>query len=547
MYDQSVSPLRKPIPYEPRKNWIANGNMMVSNRGDFTSASSMTNGAFSLDRWRFGGTGVSATKQHLDTLQPAELIDSKSLKIASTSTASGYLVKYQRIEDYKLFQGQQVTYSAWVKSNNTNARLYAYDAVAILAEESGSSVHPGDGEWHKLVLTVTIPTNGSRLEVHVGIIGYPIPNTVSITTGDYFEFTGAKLEFGGDATPFIPQSLEQSYLECGTPDDTDDLGFARTVRPSIIVGSAPRKSWIINGDRIISQRQSYSSPVVFSGNGYFIDMYYGSIAGAGITGTVQRRALSTSEPGRYSTKLACTNTAGGGAYMTAHQRIEDYEILRGKTVTWSAWVKTNRSNWFKLRPSDGVTAPVKSNDIIGNETWQFLSHTFVVSTSATQLILTFGAHNSGADSGDYWELTNEKLEIGNQATPFEPRSYGEELSLAQRYFYNPCITTPTSAFIGKGTITDLTAGLHTAYVHVNLPVPMRTDPTVSYSSTSHFAMTASNYGTTTPISSIVYPGGSPSSVKTLRVYANSGLSGVGNVTDLICISSSGWMYFSAEF
>jgi len=35
MYDQSVSPLRKPIPYEPRKNWIANGNMMVSNRGDF--------------------------------------------------------------------------------------------------------------------------------------------------------------------------------------------------------------------------------------------------------------------------------------------------------------------------------------------------------------------------------------------------------------------------------------------------------------------------------------------------------------------------------
>ena len=37
-------------------------------------------------------------------------------------------------------------------------------------------------------------------------------------------------------------------------------------------------------------------------------------------------------------------------------------------------------------------------------------------------------------SGDTWKLTGVQLELGKVATPFEHRSYGEELALCQRYF-----------------------------------------------------------------------------------------------------------------
>lgn len=38
-------------------------------------------------------------------------------------------------------------------------------------------------------------------------------------------------------------------------------------------------------------------------------------------------------------------------------------------------------------------------------------------------------------SGDTWQLAGVQLEVGSVATPFEDRSYGEELTLCERYFY----------------------------------------------------------------------------------------------------------------
>jgi hypothetical protein len=45
-----------------------------------------------------------------------------------------------------------------------------------------------------------------------------------------------------------------------------------------------------------------------------------------------------------------------------------------------------------------------------------------------------GNVNLGDSTSNTWEITGVQLEVGEQATPFEHRSYGEELALCQRYF-----------------------------------------------------------------------------------------------------------------
>jgi hypothetical protein len=78
--------------------------------------------------------------------------------------------------------------------------------------------------------------------------------------------------------------------------------------------------------------------------------------------------------------------------------------------------------------------------------------------------------------GSYWQITGVQLEVGKVATPFEHRSYGEELALCQRYYFNA--DNSAGNFLGRGLM-----GSHwnTSYLGVNVPypVPMRANPTVS--------------------------------------------------------------------
>ena len=75
-------------------------------------------------------------------------------------------------------------------------------------------------------------------------------------------------------------------------------------------------------------------------------------------------------------------------------------------------------------------------------------------------------------------INNVQLELGSVATDFEHRSYGEELALCQRYFvgydYNG---TGAHGYvcIFAGYDADDAMGV------LNLPVPMRTSPTLTYS------------------------------------------------------------------
>jgi len=80
-------------------------------------------------------------------------------------------------------------------------------------------------------------------------------------------------------------------------------------------------------------------------------------------------------------------------------------------------------------------------------------------------------------SGATWQITGVQLEVGKVATPFEHRSYGEELALCQRYYYRHT-GDGGSDTIGTAAIYSATQ----AVTNVYFPVTMRTTPTLSVTS-----------------------------------------------------------------
>ena len=72
-------------------------------------------------------------------------------------------------------------------------------------------------------------------------------------------------------------------------------------------------------------------------------------------------------------------------------------------------------------------------------------------------------------------ITGVQMELGSVATPFEHRSFGEELALAQRYYHH--IQGGAKTKIAKGHATDARAG----YFNFELPTSMRHTYTLVHS------------------------------------------------------------------
>ena len=76
-------------------------------------------------------------------------------------------------------------------------------------------------------------------------------------------------------------------------------------------------------------------------------------------------------------------------------------------------------------------------------------------------------------------FTGFQFELGSQATPFEHRSFGEELALCQRYF-RKIIASSSEQSLALFS-TGQAFGASSAYVFNNLPVTMRGKPSISNS------------------------------------------------------------------
>jgi hypothetical protein len=107
-----------------------------------------------------------------------------------------------------------------------------------------------------------------------------------------------------------------------------------------------------------------------------------------------------------------------------------------------------------------------------------------------------GQVNLASATSNYWQITGVQLEVGDTATPFEHRSYGDELAKCKRY-YERYDDTGTGLALCAGMWYDTT----TFYGPLLFEVEKRTNPTFSYNTSgSYEAYRAGSNSTTTNVS-----------------------------------------------
>ena len=265
------------IPPQGRKNILINGDFRINQRGLTASSVAVTNGAFNIDRAKNYLVGVSGTV----ALGDAEAVNGTyetPLKYTAGSTASGRIGVYQTVEDYHF--GETLTASAWVKSDNANARIVAYDGSTT----TSSNTHTGGGGWELLKVTFSQRTNASQLYIWTAIISATV-GSVSIASGDYIFITKFQCERGSVATEFerltnaeqlalcqryyqrIGGVSRTSYGTLTAHTDTSGhcpLRFMTTMRASPSQTTSATNLFYITGD---GQNQTVSSGQTFGTEG----------------------------------------------------------------------------------------------------------------------------------------------------------------------------------------------------------------------------------------------------------------------------------------
>lgn len=218
-------------------------------------------------------------------------------------------------------------------------------------------------------------------------------------------------------------------------------------------GALSNRNLIINGAMQVAQRgTSFSS----GGAIYTLDrwqIYPGANPGVVDTSRVQFNAsddMLVVSGFNYYLNTVYSTGVGGAAYDNRHFRInqENAYFYAGKTFTISFWAKsdTNRKLGLETRLNAGATEDTLHKSVLDasgwqlSTSWQYFTHTFtipaLVTTSASieASVASFYITADPVSTGATYDITGVQLEVGDTATPFEHRSFGQELALCQRFY-----------------------------------------------------------------------------------------------------------------
>jgi hypothetical protein len=297
-------------------------------------------------------------------------------------------------------------------------------------------------------------------------------------------------------------------------------------------GALSNRNLIINGAMQVSQRTTSDASI--SDNEFVCDRFSLRTSNAGWYGAEQ----STDAPTEFSHSIKFestgANSPAAGAYIFFSQKIEgfnsahlEFGTSNAKTITISFHIKSSLTGTFggSLRNSAQNRSYPFSFTISSANTWEYKTVTIVGDTTGTwigstngiglEVIFNLGSGTNNQATAGAWAaagylkptgavnlvetsgatlfFTGLQLEVGTEATPFEHRSFGDELLRCYRYFYK----VDKSGFIpgrGNGTtgVTD---------VRLPTPVPLRAQPSfdatgTSYALDSDSYVSASNVGFT---------------------------------------------------
>ena len=198
---------------------------------------------------------------------------------------------------------------------------------------------------------------------------------------------------------------------------------------------------------------------------------YGSSAAISVTLSFYVRSNVT---GVYAVEFRLN--AAGTSTITKQYTISSANTWERKTLTLPANTATaiDNDNTNGLEISFALAAGSNFTTGALGTSW---------ATTATASRYAGHAANVMSSTSNEWYITGVQLEAGEQATPFEHRSFGDEYNRCLRYTYvprNDSVSAADGTTIANGECHSSSSGVYWA----DFPVPMRDIPTLAVTSTA---------------------------------------------------------------
>ena len=318
-------------------------------------------------------------------------------------------------------------------------------------------------------------------------------------------------------------NIREKLTELSKPTGIAGEAMLRADTPQeqqALIGMSGRKNLIINGDMKVDQRGGTHT----TKSDYTLDRW--KFQTDLLDEYTHNVTQSTDAPQGFLNSLAITVTASESTISSTEdlalsQFIEAQNCQAAANgLTLSFWVKSNVTGNFAVHLSAIDSGKIYASiyTIDHPNVWEKktivvppLRHT-INSDNGQGIRLSFvtisGTAYSGGDdinqwttytsslfaaqqqaqvrnNADTWKVTGVQLEPGSVATPFENRSYGEELALCQRYYY-----------IWRGSVYDFCTEVQkhgsTEYrAVIDVPVALRIRPTITWSGLATWYATGS--------------------------------------------------------
>jgi len=249
-------------------------------------------------------------------------------------------------------------------------------------------------------------------------------------------------------------------------------------------GALSNRNLIINGAMQVAQRGTS-----FTANGYGLDRWKTFNSGGTATLSQQTFASGDSPEVGLDTYVRIVRASPSGIYYFS-QKVEDVRKSDAATLTLSFYGKASSATTVPCRitqefgsgGSSGVNITAQNNNL--TTSWKKFSVTFSMASLSGKTIGTGSNFETVFDipaTTATIEITGAQVEVGDTATPFEHRSYGDELSKCQRYYYRRTAAGSNGSYYryvtGFYTSTSSCEGV------LEMPVEMRATPSASSAGT----------------------------------------------------------------